>query len=73
MVLQLTVSGGSKRRISASGPRDCEGVLCATCSPVTSFTHFFFLQRIYSVFLHNAEEKESITASREIQQEEKRE
>ena len=34
---------------------------------------FFFLQRIYGVFLHNAEEKESITASREIQQEEKRE
>ena len=33
----------------------------------------FFLQRIYGVFLHNAKEKESITASPEIQQEEKRE
>ena len=60
---------------SFSGTRDCNEVLCATCSPVTSSyaLFFFFLQLIYRSFLHNAGEKESITASRRIQQEKKRE
>ena len=62
LVLQLTVSGGSKRRVSARLPVAHEIVKEYYMPHALQSRHLriFFLQRIYGVFLHNAEEKESI-------------